>query len=47
MLGVPTVLMLNTPADWRWGQAAQQTFLYDAMILVRCTAPGDWSEGLN
>ena len=39
-LGVPTVLMLSAPADWRWGQAGDQTFLYDAMTLVRCAAPG-------
>ena len=43
-LGVPTVLMLSAPADWRWGQAGHQTFLYDAMTLVRCAAPGDWSQ---
>ena len=43
-LGIPTVLMLNAPADWRWGQAGRQTFLYDAMTLVRCAAPGDWSQ---
>ena len=43
-LGIPTVLMLSAPADWRWGQAGNQTFLYEAMILVRCAAPGDWSQ---
>ena len=37
-LGVPTVLMLNAPADWRWGQSGHRTFLYDAMIMVRCAA---------
>ena len=46
-LGIPTVLMLNAPADWRWGQADDQTFLYDAMTLVRCAAPGDWSQVLQ
>ena len=45
-LGVPTVLMLNAPADWRWGQVGEQTFLYDAMTLVRCADPGDWSQAL-
>ena len=43
-LGVPTVLILNAPADWRWSQVNHQTFLYDAMTLVRCAAPGDWSQ---
>ena len=37
-LGIPTVLMLNAPADWRAG-----AFLYDAMRLVRC----DWSQALR
>ena len=46
-LGIPTVLMLSAPADWRWGQSGRQTFLYDAMRLVRCAAPGDWSQALQ
>ena len=46
-LGIPTVLMLSAPADWRWGQAGHSTFLYDAMTLVRCAAPGDWSQVLQ
>ena len=46
-LGIPTVLMLSAPADWRWGQVGHQTFLYDAMILVRCASPGDWSQVLQ
>ena len=37
-LGIPTVLILSAPCDWRWGQADDQTFLYDAMTLVRCAA---------
>ena len=46
-LGVPTVLMLSAPADWRWGQVSSETFLYQAMILVRCAVPGDWSQALQ
>ena len=46
-LGIPTVLMLNAPADWRWGQAGHRTFLYDAMTMVRCASPGDWSQALQ
>ena len=46
-LGIPTVLMLSAPADWRWGQSGHQTFLYDAMSLVRCASPGDWSQVLQ
>ena len=46
-LGIPTVLMLNAPADWRWGQTENRTFLYAAMKLVRCAAPGDWTQALH
>ena len=46
-LGIPTVLLLSAPADWRWGQSGCQTFLYDSMRLVRCAAPGDWSHALQ
>ena len=46
-LGIPTVLILSAPADWRWGQSGCQTFLYDSMRLVRCAAPGDWSQALQ
>ena len=46
-LGIPTVLMLSAPADWRWGKSGSETFLYDAMSLVRCAAPGDWSQALQ
>ena len=46
-LGIPTVLMLAAPADWRWGQVGQKTFLYAAMTLVRCTDPGNWSPALK
>ena len=46
-LGVPTVLMLSAPADWRWGQGGYQTFLYDSMTLVRCAIPGEWSQVLQ
>ena len=45
-LGIPTVLLLSAPADWRWGQADCQTFLYDSVRLVRCAAPGDWTQAL-
>ena len=32
-LGVPTVLLLNFPADWRWGQFGETTFLYEKTFL--------------
>ena len=46
-IGIPTVLMLNAPADWRWGQTGRQTFLYETLTIVRCTVPGDWSQVLR
>ena len=46
-LGIPTVLMLSAPADWRWGQSSRHTFLYDSMCLVRCAASGDWSQAFS
>ena len=46
-LGIPVVLMLSAPADWRWGQISRKTFLYDSFRLVRCSVPGDWSQALE
>ncbi|MCB4406945.1 tetratricopeptide repeat-containing glycosyltransferase family protein [Synechococcus sp. MU1642] len=46
-LGIPVVLMLSAPADWRWGQSARKTFLYDSMRIVRCGVSGDWSQALE
>ncbi|TCD58131.1 tetratricopeptide repeat-containing glycosyltransferase family protein [Synechococcus sp. BS55D] len=46
-LGVPTVLLLSCPADWRWGQHGEHTFLYRCMHLARCAVPGDWSQALS
>ena len=46
-LGVPTILMLSAPADWRWSQVGCQTFLYDSFTLVRCASPGDWTQVLQ
>lgn len=45
-LGIPTVLLLGSPADWRWGQTGDNTFLYSCMHLARCVSPGDWSQAL-
>ena len=38
-LGIPTVLILSAPADWRWGQSGRRTFLYDLMCTL-CVASG-------
>jgi len=46
-LGVPCVVLLNAPCDWRWGQSGDRTFLYDSLRLARCPKPGDWSGALK
>ncbi len=46
-LGIPIVLMLSAPADWRWSQSGRHTFLYESMHIVRCAVPGDWSQALQ
>lgn len=43
VLGVPCCLMLPAPADWRWGQSGNQTWLYPSVALARCREPGNWS----
>ncbi|QNI84003.1 tetratricopeptide repeat family protein [Synechococcus sp. PROS-7-1] len=46
-MGVPTLLMLGDPCDWRWGADGDATFLYSAMRLVRCPSPGAWKPMLE
>jgi len=46
-LGVPCIVLLNAPCDWRWGQSGDFTFLYDSLRLARCPKPGDWSGALT
>ena len=46
-LGVPCVVLLNSPADWRWGQAGADCFLYRSVRLARCPRPGAWQEALE
>jgi ADP-heptose:LPS heptosyltransferase len=46
-MGVPTVMLLSAPADWRWGQSGERTFLYDSLRLARCARPGDWQGALE
>jgi hypothetical protein len=37
-LGLPTLLLLNTPCDWRWGALGESTPWYPTMRLVRYSA---------
>ena len=46
-LGVSCVVLLNSPADWRWGQCGSDCFLYSSVRLARCPRPGAWLEALD
>lgn len=41
-MGIPSVLMLARPADWRWGTPANPIYWYDDMIYARQQVTGDW-----
>ena len=45
-VGIPCVVLLNTPCDWRWGQSGDRTFLYDSIRLARCPAPHAWDQAM-
>ena len=45
-VGVPCVVLLNAPCDWRWGQSGERTFLYDSIRLARCPAPHAWHQAM-
>ena len=45
-VGVPCVVLLNAPCDWRWGQSGERTFLYDSIRLARCPAPHTWDQAM-
>jgi hypothetical protein len=46
-MGLPTILLLNRPADWRWGQDGNASFLYQSMQVARCNKPDDWGGALD
>jgi ADP-heptose:LPS heptosyltransferase len=46
-LGVPCVLLLSAPADWRWGQRQAATPLYGSLRLARCQARDAWHNALQ
>ena len=43
-MGKPTILMLSTIADWRWGRAGTTTPWYPSVTLMRQLRLGDWSD---
>lgn len=46
-MGIPCVLLLGAPAEWRWGQRGTTTPLYSCMHLARCSHRADWPSALN
>lgn len=46
-MGVPCIVLLNKPADWRWGQDSSDCFLYPSLRLARCANFGDWQGALD
>lgn len=43
-LGIPTLLMLPNPADWRWIINRTDTPWYPEMKLFKQPTPGDWKS---
>jgi len=46
-LGIPCVVLLGCPADWRWGQEGSRSFLYNSVRLARCPSPADWQGAMQ
>lgn len=41
-LGLPTWVMLASPAEWRWGQRRADSIFYPTLRLFRQATGGDW-----
>ena len=46
-MGVPTALLLDTAADWRWLDLRADTTWYPSMRLYRQDRPGDWTYAIG
>jgi hypothetical protein len=46
-MGLPTITLLNTPCDWRWGQQGSHTPWYDSWVMARCQTPNAWNGALQ
>ncbi|GAB4225286.1 MAG: tetratricopeptide repeat protein [Acidobacteriota bacterium] len=42
-LGIPLLLLLPRPAEWRWGTEGTATRWYPTATLLRQPRPGDWA----
>ena len=47
-MGIPTLLLLNHPCDWRWGDSAASTVdWYGSLKILRCDHFNDWSTVIS
>ncbi len=46
-LGLPTWVMLASPAEWRWGQRRADSMFYPTLRLFRQQRGGDWHSVLD
>ena len=46
LLGCPTILLLNRPSDWSWGDGSHSV-LYSSVRIVRCRYRHDWNSCLS
>ena len=42
IMDIPCILMLNSPADWRWHQSGCKTTIYPSFKIARCKSRDDW-----
>ena len=46
-LGVPCIVLLNRPCDWRWHQTGSACALYASSKLARCDNFQGWKYALE
>jgi hypothetical protein len=45
-MGIPTVLMVPSPAEWRWGHVSTRSIWYPSLTIVRQTGIADWPSAI-
>ena len=46
-LGVPTTVLVNNQANWRWHNEWQSSYWYSSVKILRACASGDWTIALK
>ena len=46
-LGVPTTVLVNNQANWRWHNEWQSSYWYSNVKILRACASGDWTVALK